>query len=91
MDLYNVVESYHLPASVTMRLTARECDILQWMSRGYTAKRIGLQLKISYRTVEKYIENIKIKFNCHRKYELMKICLDDPILRAFVFGRDAVV
>jgi DNA-binding CsgD family transcriptional regulator len=87
MNSYSVVENYSLPSSVKMRLTSRECDILRWMSRGYTAKRIGLQLKISYRTVEKYIENMKIKFQCHRKFELLKICLSDPLVRACVFAR----
>ena len=40
------------------KLSSRELDVLSYLSRGKTAKEIGMQLAISRRTVEHHIENI---------------------------------
>ena len=39
---------------------------------GKTAKEIGKALGISYRTVEKHWENIKLKVNCNNKFKIVK-------------------
>jgi len=43
------------------KLTERESDILTLLSSGLTAKVIAKQLKISYRTVETHVANMRIK------------------------------
>ena len=43
---------------VSFRLTAREAEILMWISRGKTNKEIGLILETSPRTVNKHLEHI---------------------------------
>lgn len=55
------------------KLSSRELDVLSYLSRGKTAKEIGMQLAISRRTVEHHIENIKIKTNCNSKAELISM------------------
>ena len=63
------------------RLTTREKEILKYIILGYTAKKIGRTLNLSFRTVEKYIEILKIKFNCDSKSAL----IEDAIMRYNIF------
>ena len=75
--------------ALKIHITLRELDVLRLVVYGHTAKRIGLMLKISNRTVEKYIENLKSKFNCHTKASLAYICLNDSHLRGEIFKQSA--
>lgn len=54
-------------------LTAREIDCLYYYIHGLSSKEIAPLLNISYRTVEKNIENIKKKYDLSHKSELRKI------------------
>jgi DNA-binding CsgD family transcriptional regulator len=45
-------------------LTSREIDCYLLLAKGYRSKEIAKKLTISYRTVEKHIENIKDKSHC---------------------------
>jgi len=54
------------------QLTQRELQVLQYVTRGYTAKKIARQLDISFRTVEKHTLNIKTKLGCLSKGELIE-------------------
>lgn len=54
-------------------LTKRELTCIAWLIKGKSASDIGLILKISKRTVETYINNIKNKFNCTKTTELAYI------------------
>lgn len=53
------------------KLSNREKDVIQYLSCGRTSKEIGKLLRISHRTVEKHLENIKLKFNCNTKIEVI--------------------
>lgn len=52
-------------------LTKREFEVLKYVVLGYTAKKIGKCLNISYRTVETYIEILKTKLSCVPKADIM--------------------
>lgn len=52
-------------------LSARERDCLKYLLLGKTAKETGLLMKLSFRTVEYYFENIKDKLGCYSKRELI--------------------
>lgn len=52
------------------KLTAREKECLYWLFCGKTAPEIALILNISKRTVEKFISNLKEKFNCYTLFQL---------------------
>ncbi|WP_419419256.1 helix-turn-helix transcriptional regulator [Legionella sp. D16C41] len=54
-------------------LTPRELECLFFTLRALTAKQIAMQLSLSKRSVEFYLENIKNKMGCSSKSEL--ICL----------------
>jgi DNA-binding CsgD family transcriptional regulator len=53
-------------------LSKREMDILKLLVKNLTAKQIAERLFISKRTVENYLANIKLKFNCDSKFELIE-------------------
>ena len=51
-------------------MTSRELDCAKLLARGFTAKMIALQLNLSYRTVEEYINRLKEKSGQYSKAEL---------------------
>jgi len=53
-------------------LTSRERECFNYLTRGFTAKQIGKKIQLSARTVENYIEKIKIKLDCASKAELIE-------------------
>jgi DNA-binding CsgD family transcriptional regulator len=54
-------------------LTLQEFKCLAWLSRGKTVKEIGRILRLSPRTVESYIENIKYKIRVGSRSQLIDI------------------
>lgn len=52
-------------------LTQREMDCLLGLLEGKSAKQIGKHLRLSPRTIEFYINKIKIKFKCRTTLELI--------------------
>jgi DNA-binding CsgD family transcriptional regulator len=54
-----------------IRLSKRETDIARLIVQKKTAKETAKILGLSYRTVESYIENIKVKTNAYSKSELI--------------------
>lgn len=51
-------------------LTERERRCLHWLLIGKTAPQIAMILNVSVRTIEKYLANLKSKFNCQTLCEL---------------------
>lgn len=51
-------------------LTKRETEVLKYVVLGYTAKKIEQSLQISFRTVEAYIEILKMKLDCESKSDI---------------------
>ena len=56
-------------------LSGREQEVLHCVARGYTSKRIGVELGISYTTVNKHVEHIKQKLGINRKAGLIRFVL----------------
>lgn len=59
------------------KLSIREKEIIKQLEQGRTSKEIGKFLGISYRTVEKHLENIKLKFNCNTRSKIISKCRFD--------------
>lgn len=75
-----VVKDYvnHLPKrgrADFATLTDRQREILQSLSEGKNAKQIALAYKISIKTVETHIQNIKKKLDIHSTAELTKYAI----------------
>jgi ATP/maltotriose-dependent transcriptional regulator MalT len=56
-------------------LSARECDILRLIRRGYSNKRIGLDLGIAFETVKTHAKNIYGKLDAGNRAEAVA-CAD---------------
>lgn len=63
-DIENLLEK-------AAKLSVRERECMKYLLRGKTAKETSCHLKISFRTVEYYFENIKNKLGCFNKRELI--------------------
>ena len=53
-----------------IKLTAREKDVALLLINNQTSKQIALSLELSYRTVEQYINQLKVKIKAIDKKEL---------------------
>ena len=65
-------------------ITTREKQCLQQLSQGLSARETAELLHISRRTVEKHLDNVKLKFNCTKKVELMRLLLEGNYLEEIV-------
>ena len=54
-----------------IKLTERESQCLFYLLRGKTVKKIGVLLGLSPRTIEKYCDHLKSKFNAENMHELI--------------------
>jgi len=63
-----------------IKLTKRELEVLKYVVLGYTAKKIGKVLNISYRTVESYMNIIKTKLNCDTKGEMVGMVIKSGLI-----------
>lgn len=70
-----ILEAYGLQTLVEQasKLSLQEIKCLQGIRMGNTANEIALNLHLSRRTIESYIENIKNKLRCSTKAELFAI------------------
>jgi len=81
MTDFNIIRSnYCIEDYTAYELTTRESECLFYLLRGMTTKRIGDILKISPRTVEKFIYKIKEKLGCNFKSELIEKAISDGML-----------
>jgi DNA-binding CsgD family transcriptional regulator len=72
-NLHHIHHLHTIPTHIT--LSPREKEVLEHVLRGLPAKRIGVLLNISPRTVEYHIENMKAKFSVYSKSELIEKCI----------------
>lgn len=56
----------------SVSLTPREQECLEYTIKGYTAKQIAKKLDISPRTVEEYLNQLKVKFNVVSKQDMIQ-------------------
>lgn len=61
-------------------LTARELDVLQLLTKGYSGKMIGAELKISFDTARSHLKNIYSKLHVNCGKEAIAKVLNERIL-----------
>lgn|SRR3990167_757145 len=64
-----------------IHLTQREMQCLQLTIKGFTAKKIAKELGLSFRTIEEYMTNIRVKAGVNSKSELIEM-----VIQAFQAG-----
>lgn len=60
--------------------TQREYDVFKQLLLGLTAKEIAKKLSLSFRTIEDYIEKIKLKLQCTSKHQIPQTAIRLGIL-----------
>ena len=65
------INKFSVDKAIKLGLTKKETECLFYLFEGYTAKEIARSINISPRTVESYIEKMKIKLNCSTTTELL--------------------
>ena len=56
-----------------MYFTKREAECMKWLSVGKTHSSIATILKLSPRSIEYYISNMRTKLGCRTKYQLIDL------------------
>jgi DNA-binding CsgD family transcriptional regulator len=57
-------------------LTAKEMACVKWMVKGKTAEEIAIIENIKPKTIQRHIENIKLKFNCQKQTQIIQLILN---------------
>ncbi len=70
-DIYNIINNEN-----NLSLSKRQEECMFYLLRGNTSKIIANKLAISNRTVESHLEELKIKFNCMTKPELIEKAIE---------------
>ncbi len=56
-----------------LKLSQREYECSYYFAKGKSIREIGKLLKLSPRTVESYLDNVKLKLNCPSKAQLQTV------------------
>ncbi len=68
-ELTKKLIQHHFDTKVPLTVRERQC--LKLLSRGFSIKKIAMELSLSQRTVEHYLENARARLNCLTTYELV--------------------
>jgi DNA-binding CsgD family transcriptional regulator len=72
--LWNKKQRFHFDYNkIQISLSLREWECLKLLSRGNNIKNIALELKLSPRTIETYIDRLKNKIGLSRKSEILSL------------------
>jgi DNA-binding CsgD family transcriptional regulator len=71
-----IIKTYYLGEKLqNLYLTKREAECMFLLLKGKSINTIAAILKLSPRTIEYYLKNIKIKLNCRTKFDLIELIL----------------
>lgn len=72
-----LIANFKLDNTQFISLTKREEQIAHLLKRGLSYRMIAIELALSARTVEHYIENMKEKYNVYSKYALINKLMEE--------------
>ncbi len=75
-----VMVNYRYVMARNLYFTGREMQILILLICGYNNPKMAENLKISARTIEFYMANVKSKLHCYTRYQLLKKILNEKML-----------
>ncbi|GAB5480286.1 response regulator transcription factor [Sphingorhabdus sp. EL138] len=62
-------------------LTRRETEILEYITLGLSAKEVALEINISPRTVERHVENVRLKLRARNRTHMVACAVKAGLLR----------
>jgi LuxR family transcriptional regulator, transcriptional regulator of spore coat protein len=75
------------PANGVPLLTARERQVLSLVSNGFSAKEVAQRIEIAPRTVERHIENVRLKLRARNRTHMVTLAVEFGLLE---FHQDVV-
>ncbi len=78
----NPAKAVEDPEKGTLRLTARQREIVQLLAEGKTSKEVAVALEISVKTAETHRANIMKRLDCHSVTELVHYAIRNGITEA---------
>ena len=66
---------------VEPELTHRELEVLELVANGYSAKEVAHQIGIAPRTVERHIENVRLKMRARNRAHMVTQAILSGILK----------
>jgi LuxR family transcriptional regulator, transcriptional regulator of spore coat protein len=75
------------PANGVPLLTARERQVLSLVSNGFSAKEVAQRIEIAPRTVERHIENVRLKLRARNRTHMVTLAVEFGLLE---FQQDVV-
>ncbi len=61
-------------------LTAREHEVLEFVAQGMSAKEVAQEVNIAPRTVERHIENIRLKIRARNRTHMISLAVELGLL-----------
>lgn len=61
------------------KLTERETQCLYYISRGYTIKEIAVELGLSKKTIDSYLELVRLKLGVTERREIIRIAIESGV------------
>lgn len=90
-DLYKCFNIEHLPLTkpdgTIIHLSKRETDCLKGIAQGLNAKNIAKSYSISHRTVEQYLEQLRLKLDAPTCTFMLTQLYKDPVIRNFLLSK----
>jgi LuxR family transcriptional regulator of spore coat protein len=68
------------PASGVPLLTARENQVLELVAQGLSAKQVAQEIDIAPRTVERHIENVRLKIRARNRTHMVTLAMELGLL-----------
>ena len=68
------------PKSGVPLLTAREQQVLEFIAQGLSAKEVAQEIEIAPRTVERHIENVRLKIRARNRTHMVTLAMDLGLL-----------
>lgn len=68
------------PQSGVPALTAREQQVLELVAQGLSAKETAQEIEIAPRTVERHIENVRLKLRARNRTHMVTLALELGVL-----------
>jgi LuxR family transcriptional regulator, transcriptional regulator of spore coat protein len=74
-------------SSAALHLTVRESQVLHLVARGRSAKEVALELAIAPCTVERHIENVRLKTRTRNRAHMIAVVMRDGWLAEMAAAR----